>query len=133
MHVDLECVIGHHQFLSIISPIFCPGQLNEGVWVEAYHCCVCLCLVRHTASMIFICKYSSDGCVGTVVLNLFLLFHHVGGGQGAMQSMKVFDDQYCELEEQDRALRQEDNRIRQEKVRLVPDQIFWNGTVLFPD
>ena len=50
-----------------------------------------------------------------------------------MQSMKVFDDQYCELEEQDRALRQEDNRIRQEKVRLVPDQIFWNGTVLFPD
>lgn len=66
--------------------------------------------------MIFICKYS-DGCVGTVVLNLFLLFHHGGGGgQSAMQSMKVFDDQYSELEEQDRALRQEDNRIRQEKV-----------------
>lgn len=62
--------------------------------------------------MIFICKYS-DGCVGTVVLNLF----HRGGVQSAMQSMKVFDDQYCELEEQDRALRQEDNRIRQEKVR----------------
>ena len=72
-----------------------------------------------------------------------------------MQSMKVFDDQYRELEEQDRALRQEDNRIRQEKVCqeyshsqtkncLVsrpeilgmvsfPDQLFWNETVLFPD
>ena len=65
--------------------------------------------------MMFTCKYS-DGCVGTVVLNLFLLFHR-GGVQSAMQSMKVFDDQYSELEEQDRALRQEDNRIRQEKVR----------------
>ena len=30
--------------------------------------------------------------------------------------MKVYDDQYRELEERDRALRQEDNRVRQEKV-----------------
>lgn len=65
--------------------------------------------------MIFICKYSSDGCVGTVGLNVLLVFF-CGGVQSAMQSMKVFDDQYRELEEQDRALRQEDNRIRQEKV-----------------
>ena len=76
--------------------------------------------------MIFICKYGSDGCVGTVGLNVLLLF--VGGAQSAMQSMKVFDDQYRELEEQDRGLRQEDNRIRQEKVRQeivsFPDQIF---------
>ena len=67
-------------------------------------------------NMIFICKYGSDGCVGTVGLNILLLFV-CDGAQSAMQSMKVFDDQYRELEEQDRALRQEDNRIRQEKVR----------------
>ena len=56
----------------------------------------------------------------TVVLALWgwTFFSFVcDGAQSAMQSMKVFDDQYRELEEQDTALRQEDNCIRQEKVR----------------